>query len=221
MTGLAKIAAGVAALGLAALCYGTWHNNEFWRSATQRGDSLMAQQKFREAAAAYTDPWRIGMAQYRDGDFEPAAHTFARVPGAAGAFNQGNAWLMHGDYTAAVASYDRALGFQPDWQAAQDNRAIALLRQQRLDDARYSDERESPDEYNPDDEVVEEKRNSKNKSEPQQMNTAQLSDAELRATWLRRVRTTPGDFLRAKFAYQAAQAESAPAESDTSAGDVP
>ena len=30
-----------------------------------------------------------------------------------------------------------------------------------------------------------------------------LSDAELQATWLRRVQTTPGDFLRAKFNFQA------------------
>jgi Ca-activated chloride channel family protein len=35
----------------------------------------------------------------------------------------------------------------------------------------------------------------------------EVSDEELRATWLRRVQTTPGDFLRAKFAYQAAHAD--------------
>jgi Ca-activated chloride channel family protein len=33
------------------------------------------------------------------------------------------------------------------------------------------------------------------------------SDADLQATWLRRLQTTPGDFLKAKFAYQAAHAE--------------
>ena len=42
--------------------------------------------------------------------------------------------------------------------------------------------------------------------EPQDLNGQALSDAELQATWLRRVQTTPGDFLRAKFAYQAAHA---------------
>jgi Ca-activated chloride channel family protein len=36
------------------------------------------------------------------------------------------------------------------------------------------------------------------------MNGEQMSDADLRATWLRRVQTSPGDFLQAKFAYQAA-----------------
>ena len=32
----------------------------------------------------------------------------------------------------------------------------------------------------------------------------ELSDQELRAMWLRQVQTTPGDFLKAKFAYQQA-----------------
>ena len=48
------------------------------------------------------------------------------------------------------------------------------------------------------------------------MNDPQLSDAELRATLLRRVQTSPGDFLRAKFAYQAAH-EAAPTQSEDSA----
>jgi Ca-activated chloride channel family protein len=205
---------------LAALCYGTWHNNEFWRSATQRGDRLMAQQQYREAAAAYNDPWRIGTAQYRDGDFEAAARTFARVPGAVGAFNQGNAWLMHGDYAAAVASYDRALALRPDWHDAQDNRDLARLRQLRLADAADSDQQESTEDDNPDDEVVDEKGDTR-KTDRQQLNDAQLTDEELRATWLRRVRTTPGEFLRAKFAYQAAQANNTPAEADANAGDAP
>jgi Ca-activated chloride channel family protein len=48
------------------------------------------------------------------------------------------------------------------------------------------------------------------------MNGEALSDEDLRATWLRRVQTTPGDFLRAKFAYQAAH-EQAPATPDATA----
>jgi hypothetical protein len=37
-----------------------------------------------------------------------------------------------------------------------------------------------------------------------------MSDAELRHLWLRRVQTAPADFLRAKFAYQAATQGSKP-----------
>lgn len=191
----------VAAAGLA---YGTWRDPAFWITAERRGDHLMADKHYRAAAAAYADPWHIGVAQYRNGDFEAAAHTFARVPGAAGAFNQGNAWLMHGKYDAAMASYDRALGFRPGWAAAVDNKALAAARKKRIEDAGKDRDQESAEAYKPDDLAFDQKGDN-GKEQPRDLNVPQLSDAELRATWLRRVQTTPGDFLRAKFAYQAAQ----------------
>jgi Ca-activated chloride channel family protein len=192
-------------MAVALLAYGSWHDPNFWRTASQRGDALIAQKAFEQAATTYSDPWHIGVAQYRDGNFEAAALTFARVPGATGAYNQGNAWLMLGKYEDAIASYDRALGFQPLWQDAIDNKALAAARKKRRDDAGDNREQESADAYNPDDTVVDEK-GEDDQGKPLDINDAQLSDAELRATWLRRVQTSPGDFLRAKFAYQVAHA---------------
>lgn len=159
-----------------------------------------------EAAKAYRDPWRIATAQYRHGDFEAAAKTFARVPGAKGAFDQGNAWLMHGKYDAAVASYDRALGFQHGWREAEENKALALARKARIDASGKDRDKEGTDKVKPDDVVFDQKGEDK-KGEPVELASGEVSDEELRATWLRRVQTTPGDFLRAKFAYQAAHVE--------------
>jgi Ca-activated chloride channel family protein len=193
-------------LFFAALLVGTMRNPEFWLTADQRGDRLLRKKDFVAAAKAYADPWRIAVAQYRNGDFEAAARTFARVPGAIGAFDQGNAWLMHGNYPAAVQSYDRALGFRPGWQEAIDNKALALARQKLIDAAGEHRAEESADAYKPDEIVMDQKGDDK-KGEPTPMNGAPMSDEELRTTWLRRVQTTPGDFLRAKFAYQAAQME--------------
>lgn len=183
------------------LTVGTIRNPQFWRTADQRGDHLFAEKKFAEAAQAYSDPWRIGVAQYRNGDFEAAAKTFARVPGADGAFDQGNAWLMHGKYDSAIESYDRALGFRPGWKEAEENKALALARKQLIDKA-GEDRQESADAYKPD-EIVFDQKGADKKGQPVEMNGEKMSDEELRATWLRRVQTTPGDFLRAKFAYQA------------------
>lgn len=195
-----------------ALAYGTWRNPDFWRTPDQRGDHLMREKQFKQAAAAYDDPWHMGVAQYRNGDFEDAAHTFARVPGADGAFNQGNAWLMHGDYSAAVKSYDRALGFRPGWQAAEDNKALALARQQVIDDAGADRDQESAEAYKPDDTVEDQQGRDQNQNrDPNDMNSQAMSDEALRATWLRQVQTTPGDFLRAKFAFQAAHDDPAQA----------
>jgi Ca-activated chloride channel family protein len=195
---------GVAVLALAGLAWGSWRNPGFWLSAERRGDHLMAQGNFQDAARTYTDPWRVAVAQYRDGNFKDAAQTFARVPGADGAFDQGNAYLMHGAYQEAMASYDRALGFRPGWQEALDNKALAAARKQVIDGAGADRAEESADAYQPD-EVVSDPKGEDQEAKPQDMNGAQMSDAELRASWLRRVQTQPGDFLRAKFAWQAAQ----------------
>lgn len=196
----------VGLLFLLVLAVGTMRNPHFWLTADQRGDRLFAEKKYAEAAKAYADPWRIGMAQYRDGQFEAAAKTFARVPGADGAFNQGNAWLMRGKYDEAIERYDRALGFRPGWKEAEDNKVLAMARKEMLAESSKHRAEESADAYKPDKIAFDQKDEDK-KGQPEVMNGQKMSDAELRALWLRRVQTTPGDFLRAKFAYQAASAE--------------
>ena len=194
----------------AVLIIGTVRNPDFWKSRDRRGDALMRRGNFAEAAKTFSEPARIGVAQYRNGDFEAAAKTFARVPGAVGAFDQGNAWLMHGKYDAAIASYDRALGFQPGWRDAEENKSIAVARKAKLDASGKNREAEQAEAYKPD-EIVFDQKGGDRKEKPLELADQTMSEEQLRATWLRQVRTTPGDFLRAKFAYQAAQTESAKA----------
>lgn len=196
----------VGLLFLLILAFGTVRNPRFWLTADQCGDRLFAEKRFAEAAKAYADPWRIGVAQYRDGQFEAAAKTFKRVPGADGAFNQGNAWLMHGKYDEAIGSYDRALGFRPGWKEAEDNKALAMARKDMLEASAKNRTEDQTGAYTADKIVFDQKGDDK-KGQPEEMNGRKMSDEELRALWLRRVETSPGDFLRAKFAYQAASAE--------------
>jgi Ca-activated chloride channel homolog len=197
------------ALFAAVFVAGTLRNPNFWSTPDLRGDALMRAGKFAQAAKTYTDPRRIGIAQYRNGDFKEAVATFARVPGAEGAFNQGNASLMHGAYDAAIASYVRALGFRPGWKEAEENKTLALARKAVLENSAKDREKETTDAYTPDKVVMDLKPGSDKKSEPEPMNEGDMSDEELRATWLRRVQTTPADFLRARFAFQASHAQEA------------
>ncbi|MCC6491568.1 MAG: tetratricopeptide repeat protein [Pirellulales bacterium] len=192
----------LAAVGLGVA--GTLRDAHFWRTAAQQGDALARKSDYQAAARVYADPWRIGWAQYRHGDFAAAAQTFGRVPGAVGAYNQGNSLLMHGKYDDAVSAYNRALTLRTDWQAAIDNRAIAIARRDRIAAASEGSTDEPPAEK-PDD-IVFDDNASEAKDKPIELAGGEpLSDEQLQATWLRRVQTTPGDFLRAKFAYQAQQ----------------
>ena len=198
--------AGIGSIALLCLLlgFGTLRSANFWITPDQRGDRRMREGKPAEAAKSYSDPWRIGTAQYRDGSFESAAQTFNRVPGATGAYNQGNAHLMRGKYDAAIASFDRALALQPGWKEAAENRALAVARKDKMEHSGQS-EAEPPD--LPPDQIVFDLKKSGEKTQTIELTGAKLSDQDLQATWLRRVQTKPADFLRAKFAYQAANAQ--------------
>jgi Ca-activated chloride channel family protein len=193
----------------AALVIGTLRDENFWRTPDRRGDLLLRRDEPAEAAKVYTDPWRIGVAQYRNGDFKEAAKTFARVPGADGAFDQGNASLMHGNYDGAMASYDRALRFRPNWREAEENKALAAARKKVIEDAGKDRDKEQTDNHDDEetpDAITYDLKGQDAKAEPPDLAGDEMTDDQLRATWLRRVQTTPGDFLRAKFGWQAAQA---------------
>jgi len=198
-----RSAGAALAVFVAALTVGTALRPHFWLTADQRGDILFRRGEFAKAAKVYEDPWRIGAAQYRNGDFEAAAKTFSRVPGATGAFNEGNSRLMRGQYDRAISSYDRALGFRPGWREAEENKALAEARKATLDASGQDRDQEQTDAYTPDKMVLDQKGGEK-KERPMDLSGERMSDEAVRAAWLRRVQTTPGDFMRAKFAYQAA-----------------
>ncbi len=102
--------------------------NSLWWTPEQQGQKLFEQGDFKQAAKHYRDPMRIGNALYRAGEFEAAAAAFGQVNSPEGAFNQGTALILLGQYEAAIAVFDHALGVRPDWGLAQENQAIAKVR---------------------------------------------------------------------------------------------
>jgi Ca-activated chloride channel family protein len=177
---------------------GVWAG--LWFTPDQQGQRRFERGEFAEAAAAFRDPLWLGAAWYRAGEFEKAAQAFSRRDTAEAHYNQGNAWLMHGDYAAAIASYDRALEKRPGWKEAAENRDLAAARA-KTTEAKGGDMGEQ---LIGADKIV---FDNKAKNEGQNTEIAggdALSDQEMQALWLRRVQTRPADFLKAKFAYQQA-----------------
>lgn len=176
---------------------GSW-----WLTPDQVGQRLFDQQRFEEAAKAFEDPFRKGVALYRAGDFEKAASAFGLLASAEAAYNRANALVFLGRYEAAIESYAQALEASPGWRQAEDNQKLAEARLAALapsdDDAGGTGGQMGADEI-----VFDETgRVNEGGSEVETQGGEAMSDEEMRKVWLRRVENKPAEFLRARFAYQ-------------------
>lgn len=167
----------------------------------QRAQRMFDQGDFKGASETYRDAFRKGVAQYRNADFKQAAATFAGLPTADAAFNQGNSLVMQGKYEPAIEAYQRALEQHPNWEAAETNLAIARGRWERI----KQEGGNSTDGMLGADDVVFDQNSDSNQEGQKIEQGASMSDQELQSIWLRQIKTTPRDFLRSKFAFQAAR----------------
>jgi Ca-activated chloride channel family protein len=191
--------AGAVGLAGAALAYASIRVPSFWSRPDRRGDRLLRAGEYAGAAKAYADPYRRGIALYRAGDFKGAAAAFSTVGTAEAAYDRGNGLVMLGRYDDAIASFDRALSLRAGWRECEENRAVAVVRRDRLK-ATGGDETGGQVKA---DEIVFQKGKKSNAGEETEVAGGDpLDDAQLRGLWLRRVQTKPADFLRAKFAFQ-------------------
>jgi Ca-activated chloride channel family protein len=171
-----------------------------WFTPDQLGQRLMKRERYAEAAEAFRDPMRKGVAWFRAGEFEKAEQTFARVATAEAEYNRGNCLIMQGKYEQAVERFDRALKLRPKWQAALNNRAIALARGEAV----KREGGDMGDQQIGADDITFDKKKQSGGQETDVSGEQALSDSAMQAMWLRRVQTKPADFLKAKFAYQLA-----------------
>lgn len=182
----------------------TWQG--LWLTPDQQGQLLFSNGDYVDAAQAFEDPRWQAAAWYRAGEFKKAAQAFARRDDSDDFFNQGNAWLMQGNYSEAIRCYDRALELHSGWIEAIENRDLAEARAKALDfeAGNMTDGKLGADE------IVFDPKAQRSDQENTETVVAsdQLSAAEMQALWLRRVQTRPADFLRSKFAFQAAEQES-------------
>lgn len=189
---VAAVACG--ALVIAGVSAG-WRN--LFLTPDQQGRLLLERGQTAAAGDAFRDPLWRGVALFRTSDFKAAAQTFATVDTAEGAYNQGNALIMLGQYDDAFARYDRALALRPGWLDALVNRDIARIRSARkkVEGGVTDDTESSPDQ------IVYDKA-KKGGEDTTVQNAGAMSDSMVRAMWLKQVQTKPADFLRVRFAYQ-------------------
>lgn len=155
------------------------------------------------SAQRFRDPLWKGIALEAAGELAGAAFAYSQVQTARGAFQQGNALARLEQLPAAVAAYERALALDPGFADASFNLdwVRGLI---ELDSNVYEDFGGTGGQLEADEIVFDERAaNAVGEMTIEAARAQGLSEQELREMWMRRVQTTPGEFLRLKFSYQA------------------
>jgi Ca-activated chloride channel family protein len=177
----------------------------FWLTPDQQGRCCFEKGDYAAAAERFQDPLWKGIAYYRSKNFEAAVEQFARVDTAEGYFNLGDAYARLGRLEQAVMSYEETLRRTPDDIATRENRDLveSLIQKKKKAKEEEPPEGQEPT-YNPDEIKFDEKGKKGKKGEVDQ---AELSAEQIQQMWMRRLQTTPSDFLRLKFAAQAEESK--------------
>jgi Ca-activated chloride channel family protein len=173
---------------------------DLWMTHDQKGRYFYERGDFRRAAASFDDPIWKGLAFAHAGEFEEALNAFALSDSPEAWYNQGNALAHLGKYADAAQAYQQAIALRHPWLEAQENLALvqALIPKPKQDKKTEDKEQEIPPNIPPDqmkfDEQVKEGKivAVRTKTDPADI-------------WMRNIQTTPADFLRRRFAIQAAR----------------
>ncbi len=180
-------------------CAGELRFINLWLSPDQQGRYYFDRGNYLEAAERFEDPLWKGTAYYAADQFDEAISQFTRINTAQGLFNLGNAQAHKEDYPAAIAAYQKALSLKKDYPEAQFNLEYVLL---LIPKKKPDDQEEGPPgdpSLDPDEIKFDEKGKQGKEGEIDQ---AQLTDEQIADLWMRRIQTSPAQFLKLKFSYQ-------------------
>lgn len=175
---------------------------DWWLTPDQQGRMAYEQGDYARAARLFTEPMWKGLAFYAAGEFASAAVLFEQLDTPEAIFQLGNARAHQGRLSEALAAYTRALARKPDLEEARFNLewVEGLL---ELENREYDDYGGTGGKLGADDVVFSDRASNAQQSMTEiEARSQGLSDEQLQEIWMRRVQTTPGDFLELKFAYQ-------------------
>jgi Ca-activated chloride channel homolog len=174
---------------------------DLWLTHDQQGRYYFEKGDYQRASERFDDPvWR-GLALVRAGEYDSALNSFALSDSAEAWYNQGDALAHLGKYPEAIEAYQQALTRRHPWAEAQENIALvqSLIPKAKDKDKDKEQQQEIPPDLPPDQMKFDDRAKKGTKIQ------AQLDPKKMADIWMRNVQTTPADFLRRRFAIQAAQ----------------
>lgn len=175
---------------------------DWFLTPDQQGRLAFQQRDFGRAAELFTDPLWRGYALYRDGQYQEAAEVLTRVETAEAAFIQGMAFIKSRSYRDGVGAFRTALERDADYPHAAENLAVAQQIVAYIE--RVQEQSDTGQDEGADDVVLdnEDDRGSETQMETPREGGEGLLTAE---QWMNTVDTRTGDFLRQRFAIEAAR----------------
>ena len=198
------IVTAVAAVALVVLAERRGDFTALWLTPDQRGRLAYENKEFSAAADLFEDPVWNGRAAYAAGRYTEAAAAFARIPTAEGFYDRGNALMKAREYRQAILSYEQAVAEAPDWPEAAENLRLARYVLEYIERSREQTDTGDETELGADDFKFD---NTKERGKEIVITRESAIEAASAEKWMRSVDTETRDFLRIRFALEAAQRE--------------
>lgn len=179
---------------------------DWFLTPDQQGRLAFQRKEFARAGALFEDPLWRGYALYKAGQYEEAVAVLDRVETAQSAFIQGMAHIKFRQYRDGVRSFETALARDPDYPGAAENLEVARRIVTFVEDAREASDTGEEAGIGADDVVFD---NEANRGVETQMEVPEEGGGGPLTTeqWMNTVDTRTEDFLRQRFALEAAQGE--------------
>jgi len=208
---------------IAALAVGLWTPQparadglvDYFLTPDQQGRLAFERKDFDRAADLFVDPLWRGYALYRDGQYAAAIEVLDRVETAQAAFIQGMAGIKAQSYRAGVRSFETALARDPNYPHAADNLAIARRIVEYVEQVSEQSDTGDSAESGADKDVYDNDADRGQETEVPVSRDGKAKGLLTSEQWMNTVDTRPADFLRQRFALEAARG-TAPAENGAS-----
>jgi Ca-activated chloride channel homolog len=176
---------------------------DWFLTPDQQARIAFERRDYTRAADLFTDPLWRGYALYRDGQYEEAAEVLTRVETAQAAFIQGLAHIKSRSYRDGVRAFQTALDRDPSYPEAAENLAVAKAIVDYVERVREQSDTGEESGEGADDVVLdnESDRGAETRTEAPQEGGGLLTAEQ----WMNTVDTRTGDFLRQRFAVEAAR----------------
>jgi Ca-activated chloride channel family protein len=177
---------------------------DWFLTPDQQGRLAYQRKGYTRASELFIDPLWRGYALYRDGQYEEAAEVLSRVDTAESAFIQGMAYIKSRSYRDGVRAFETTLERDPDYPNAADNLAVAREIVDYIERVREQSDTGEEAGIGADEVVLD---NESRRGAETLMKAPQEDGAGLMTTeqWMNTVDTRTGDFLRQRFAIEAAR----------------